>query len=196
MVRWTHPADEFIGNRVRSYQSIIHPDEHARLEREVGGAIARGAPWEVEYRVCHRDGTVRWAKERGTPVFDEQGQLQYMDGFILDITREKQLQLDRDNYLEALSESEQRLRGLFDLSPIGIALNDLNTGQFVQVNAALLAPTGYTEEEFLGLSYWEVTPIEYEDAERLQLISLRETGRYGPFEKEYLRKMAVATRCC
>lgn len=183
-----YPADEFIGNRVRSYQSIIHPDEHARLEREVGGAIARGAPWEVEYRVCHRDGTVRWAKERGTPVFDEQGQLQYMDGFILDITREKQLQLDRDNYLEALSESEQRLRGLFDLSPIGIALNDLNTGQFVQVNAALLAPTGYTEEEFLGLSYWEVTPIEYEDAERLQLISLRETGRYGPFEKEYLRK--------
>jgi PAS domain S-box-containing protein len=89
---------------------------------------------------------------------------------------------------DALENSESRLRGLFELSPIGIALNEYDTGQFVDLNNALLAPTGYTREEFVTLSYWDVTPREYEQQELEQLEKLAQTGRYGPFEKEYIRK--------
>lgn len=85
-------------------------------------------------------------------------------------------------------ESETRLRGLFELSPIGIALNDYETGAFIEINDALVAPTGYTTEEFIQLSYWDITPIEYADDETLQLECLERSGRYGPYEKEYIRK--------
>ena len=85
-------------------------------------------------------------------------------------------------------ESELRLRSLFELSPLGIALNDYETGAFVDGNDALLRPTGYTREEFAALSYWDLTPREYEAQEALQLESLEKTGRYGPYEKEYIRK--------
>ncbi len=89
---------------------------------------------------------------------------------------------------QSLRRSEARLRGLFELSPIGIALNDFETGAFIETNDSLIRPTGYTREEFVQLSYWDITPRQYEQEEAEQLEKLRTTGQYGPYEKEYIRK--------
>ncbi|OQW83517.1 MAG: hypothetical protein BVN30_05920 [Proteobacteria bacterium ST_bin16] len=85
-------------------------------------------------------------------------------------------------------DSETRLRTLFVMSPVGIALNDYATGQFIEFNDALLAPTGYSREEFLNLTYWDITPREYAADEARQLESLRALGSFGPYRKEYIRK--------
>jgi PAS domain S-box-containing protein len=95
------------------------------------------------------------------------------------------LALDRE---EALSNSEARLRSLFDLSPFGIVLNDCATGEAIEINDALVAPGGYSKEEFIKLGNWEITPKEYEAQDREQFELLIKTGRYGPYEKEYIRK--------
>ena len=89
---------------------------------------------------------------------------------------------------QALQVNEARLRGLFELSPIGIALNDVRTGRFLEVNEQLLRDTGYSQEEFLQLDYWHLTPREYEAQEAQQLHLLLEQGRFGPYEKELRRK--------
>ncbi|NTV10880.1 MAG: PAS domain S-box protein, partial [Zoogloea sp.] len=88
---------------------------------------------------------------------------------------------------EMLRNSEAKYRGLFDLSPVGIAINDFTTGQYLEFNQALLDSTGYTAEAFRELSYWDLTPREYETQEQQQLEALLTTGRYGPYEKEYIR---------
>ncbi|MDO3385205.1 PAS domain S-box protein [Gilvimarinus sp. SDUM040013] len=84
--------------------------------------------------------------------------------------------------------SEQRLKALFELSPIGIALNDLATGQYLEVNPSLLEAVGYNKEDFVALSYWDVTPKDYMEQEQEQLTKLKQTGRYGPYIKEYIKK--------
>jgi PAS domain S-box-containing protein len=89
---------------------------------------------------------------------------------------------------EALRRSENKFRMLFELSPVGMALVDHGTGNFLEVNEAVLRPTGYTQAEFLKLSYWEITPQEYEAQELQQIRDLNETGHFGPNEKEYIRK--------
>lgn len=91
-------------------------------------------------------------------------------------------------FLEKKRQSEVLLTGLFELSPVGIALNDYETGEFVVVNDSLLKPSGYNRKEFLNLSYWDLTPREYEEQEKLQIESMEKTNRYGPYEKEYIRK--------
>ena len=96
--------------------------------------------------------------------------------------------LERDRSAKEVKRSESRLRGLFELSPLGIALNELETGKFIDLNPALLAPTGYQRDEFVELSYWDITPIEYQATEAEQLEKLNKTGRYGPYEKEYIRR--------
>ncbi|WP_210330377.1 response regulator [Aliikangiella sp. G2MR2-5] len=88
----------------------------------------------------------------------------------------------------SLNLERQRLKALFDLSPIGIALNDFESGDFIELNAALYEPAGYSKEEFASLSYWDITPIEYQEQETEQLNLLKTQGRYGPYEKEYIKK--------
>jgi len=89
---------------------------------------------------------------------------------------------------EAIRQSETRLRGLFELSPIGITLNDLQEGRFLEVNPALLQMTGYDREGFLALEYWQLTPREYRPQEKQQRTRLLTEGRYGPYEKELIRQ--------
>ncbi|GAB3553734.1 hypothetical protein GCM10027343_40870 [Noviherbaspirillum agri] len=83
-------------------------------------------------------------------------------------------------------ESEEKLRSLFDLSPLGIALTDMS-GRFVEFNDAFLRITGYDADTLRQLDYWVLTPENYHEAESGKLDALLRTGRYGPYEKEYRR---------
>lgn len=94
----------------------------------------------------------------------------------------------RKNIEEMIRITEHKFRSLFELAPVGIALKDFNSGQFLDINPALMASTGYTRDEFLALNYWDITPKEYETEEKIQLEALIKTGRFGPYEKEYIRK--------
>ena len=85
-------------------------------------------------------------------------------------------------------ESNALLRSVFDLAPMGIALNDFESGQFIQFNDELCRATGYSREELQVLDYWKLTPAEYDDQEQDQLRQLDTQGRYGPYEKEYIHK--------
>lgn len=148
---------------------------------QMRSALRDGEGFEVDVVNYHRVGTTYWVRIQCTPLHDDYGRLQGFMSIESDITEARQA-------ARALQASETRLRGLFELSPIGIALNDYETGEFVDLNQALLAPTGYSREEFVSLSYWDLTPKEYEPEEAQQLESMEKTGRYGPFEKEYIRK--------
>ena len=86
-----HPASDFINNRVRSYASVIHPDDHERLDLAVGQAIKDNQSWLLQYRIIHKCGAIRWVEERGRAEYNEQGEVNFLDGFILDITEEKTL---------------------------------------------------------------------------------------------------------
>ncbi|MFC3533270.1 PAS domain S-box protein [Vogesella facilis] len=86
-----------------------------------------------------------------------------------------------------LTESSEKLTGLYALSPLGIALTDLN-GRFLDFNAAFQRICGYPAEELQALDYWTLTPRQYQQDEARQLQQLLSQGRYGPYEKEYRRK--------
>ncbi len=87
-----------------------------------------------------------------------------------------------------LKRSEKKFKILFEKSPIGMAMVDQDTGEFLEVNQSLLDSTGYTKKEFLDLSFWQITPKEYEDQEKQQQIELDEKGSFGPNFKEYIKK--------
>jgi diguanylate cyclase (GGDEF)-like protein/PAS domain S-box-containing protein len=89
---------------------------------------------------------------------------------------------------ERLKDSEARFRALFELAPVGMALGDLETGKYIEVNDALLAPTGHTREELLNRSHWDFVPEEGMPAARERIQSLRDTGRFGPIERDFVRK--------
>ncbi|WP_119462194.1 PAS domain-containing protein [Rhodospirillaceae bacterium SYSU D60014] len=84
-----YPADELLLNRVRSFASLIHPDDRAAVTRMVAEALEGRRSFDLEYRLLHRVGSVRWVHEKGQGCFGEDGTLLYLDGAIFDITKRK-----------------------------------------------------------------------------------------------------------
>ena len=95
--------------------------------------------------------------------------------------------VQRQQAESVLRETAEKLNGLFYLSPLGIALCDMQ-GRYLEFNQAFQDICGYSAEELKHLDYWQLTPKEYAAQEALQLESMHQTGRYGPYEKEYFRK--------
>lgn len=94
---------------------------------------------------------------------------------------------EREKTEHSLSEIEEYNRALFSQSTIGLALTSMD-GQLVDINAAYAEIIGYSVNETLKMTYWEITPEKYKEQEMKQLSSLEETGFYGPYEKEYIHK--------
>ncbi|WP_330359765.1 PAS domain-containing protein [Solemya pervernicosa gill symbiont] len=99
---------------------------------------------------------------------------------IIDVTENKRNEM-------ALRSSEHHSRMLFEESSTGLALCKMD-GSLVDVNPAYANIIGRDVEETLKLSYWDITPERYAEQERKQLEQLNTSGRYGPYEKEYLHK--------
>ena len=90
--------------------------------------------------------------------------------------------------LRSLSKAEERFKILFERLPVGMAMIDHESGQFIHVNESLLESTGYEKEELLALTFWDITPRKYLEQEARQARQLESTGRFGPNFKEYIRK--------
>ena len=80
-----YPADEILGNRVRSFSSLMNEDDLAAMDIAVGEALATRTNWTMEYRLRHARGHEIWVTETGGGVWDENGELLYLEGSILNI---------------------------------------------------------------------------------------------------------------
>jgi PAS domain S-box-containing protein len=157
----------------------IHPDDLEEVSFSIRKSAENLTKWNDTYRVNLPDKTI-WVEGNATPQKQDDGSIIW-HGFIQNITERKKAENE-------LLYNQNLLEALYGLSPIGIALNDYETGTFIDINDKFIEPTGYTKEEFFKLSYFDITPKEYMGDEQEALKSVEETGSYGPFEKEYIRK--------
>ena len=114
------------------------------------------------------------------PLYDSAANPALLVCVLVDITAEK-------DAMESLRHSEEKLRSLYEMAPLGIALTTMS-GKYIEFNEAFSHICGYSQEELRALDYWKLTPPEYAGQEAEQLKSMAATGRYGPYEKEYVHK--------
>lgn len=88
---------------------------------------------------------------------------------------------------EALRDSEQHNRMLFDQSPVGLALSN-QEGQILDANPAYSRIVGYSSEELVNKSFWDLTATDFWESEKQQLGLLKTKGHTGPYEKQTLHK--------
>lgn len=168
---------------IQTWLELANPEDLKQsgvlLEKHFSGELPY---YDCECRMRHKDGHWVWVHDRGRVVsWTDDGRPLLVSGTHADITARKLAD-------EALRASEQKLLSLYQMAPVAIALNRFSDGQFIEGNPQLYRMTGYSEDEFHKLSYWDITPQEYADQETQQLESLRTRGTYGPYEKEYIHK--------
>lgn len=175
-------SEELVGaQRVVSFNDITHPEDLPQVLQAISEAIAQRQPYVVEYRIRTKQGEEKWLWEKGYGVFDADGKVVGLEGFITDTTDRKQME-------NALYKSERLFRNLFDRAAMGICLNN-REGKPLDCNAAF--------EEFLGYSCDELRTLTFHDwtypedlTEDIDLSNQVLAGDRDSFqiEKRYIRK--------
>lgn len=185
--RWAetlgYTLEELAPVNIETLMKLAHPDDREKSLSRLNACFEKKAAYyEFESRMKHKEGHWVWVYDRGK-VFEwtEDGKPLMMYGTQQVITESKNLLLNIEYQRNLFS-------ALYNLSPIGLSLNEYETGKFLDVNDKLLEPTGYSKEEFLSLSYWDTTPKEYAALEATALQQMERKGSYDTFEKEYIRK--------
>ncbi|MBD3267754.1 PAS domain S-box protein [bacterium] len=115
------------------------------------------------------DGSIDYTRWECRPWYNDKGEVAGMITYTEVITKRKEAEL-------ALKESEEKYRTYITHSPLGIFIADAN-GRYVDVNQAACEMLGYTREELLQLSIWDVKAEGADQKKDASFERLKATGR-------------------
>jgi diguanylate cyclase (GGDEF)-like protein/PAS domain S-box-containing protein len=151
-ILYINPAYETVWGRSReslydnpqSWLMAIHPEDSLEALATLETQFRTGEEFEEEYRIIRPDGTIRWIWARAFPVRNEEGSVNRFVGIAEDVTERKGTE-------EAMRNSEEQFRLMFEKAPIGMTIANLK-GKFERVNQSLCDVLGYKNEELLRLN--------------------------------------------
>lgn len=159
-----------------AYMSVLHPDDRERTEVAMRNYLATiSEAFEIENRLCHRDGSVRWVLVRGLARRDASGKPVRFVGSLVDITELKLTE-------QALRLSEERFRGTFENAAVGVAHCDLQ-GHFLRLNQRSCEIVGYERENLLLKRFQDITDPAFRASSEENLRMLAE-GRLTHYSEE------------
>lgn len=98
-----YPTADFLVAGGRTLGGCVHPEDIAWVSELVKHAVEEAGRWEMEYRMLGADGQVHWMAEYGAVVPPRDGGPRYLDGFVLDITHQKQAALEVERQVRAFA---------------------------------------------------------------------------------------------
>nr|HPN11629.1 PAS domain S-box protein [Spirochaetota bacterium] len=174
-------VDEVIG---RNFRELVHPDDLPELIRRLAKTIA-GANESFEFRVLDKDGTVRHVRT-SSRVVTSGGAVTGVTGVMADIT-------DRKRMEEAVVESENRYRAIFDGSLNLVYIHDFK-GNFIDANNAALALLGYARDDIPRLSFKDLVTVEDLERATAQIAGMIRTGNQTRIIEYNLRARSGESR--
>ena len=137
---------EFAGD---AWGAGLHPDDKARVGPLIAAARAARREYQVEYRLCRSDGTLRWMLSCAVPRRDAAGNFLGYNGTMIDVSaRYEALELVRRSEAES-RQREERFRSLANLSSDWYWETDAED-RFTFLSDGLYRLFGTLPEEVLG----------------------------------------------
>ena len=137
-----YPSSDFINSNVRSYASVIHPEDREEVSRTVQSALMKREFFKTNYRLLKKDGGYRWVNGKGQGIFDFQNRLICIDGVIMDVT--DQILAEKEIY-----NQKAHFQALFTNTLDAIVYFDTNSN-ISNVNSQFVQMFGYEHHEVIG----------------------------------------------
>lgn len=140
-----YPPESLLYNRDLSFNDLIAPEYRELLRKEWERIVATGEQFKYEYEIITASGEKKWVLELGKPVFNAEGEVEALEGIVLDISDRKAIEdtlkynnehdrwtgLYNRDYLVALLERDLKQKRGIKKALIGI---NLSTIQLLTLN--------------------------------------------------------------
>lgn len=104
---------QLLNNRDLSFASLCHPDDLRPMIDHVDAQIEKRAPWDIDYRLIRPDQTEILVRERGAAVFSEAGEVEFLQGLVIDASAENRL---RKQLQKNISDTEAINKDILSLA--------------------------------------------------------------------------------
>lgn len=142
---WSPEVEALYGMEPGSFASSqgnwlewVVPDDIPELTRQMREHVESRLPFDIEFRIRHTSGDIRWLVSRGVVLANAQNQVARVLGVNIDITERKRAEAEFHKLYMAVEQS-----------PESIVITNLNA-EIEYVNASFQRNTGYSREEALG----------------------------------------------
>ena len=129
----------------------MHPKSRDEFFSAIDAALKGERLFEMDYTFFRKDGSTAILHTIGQVIYDAEGGPVRMLGTVQDITEQKRVE-------EALLESEEKFRNIFDNANDGILIASMSSRKFVEANKSMCLMLGYTKEEIKTLGIEDIHP--------------------------------------
>ena len=167
---WGYTPEELIGKK---FTDIIYQEDLSETQHKIGRIMGGDSVQFIRNRYVHKTG--RLVQMEWSAKWDPESKLRYAVG--RDVTEKLEME-------KALVISEQKYRNLFDENPFPMIIWDFETKQILDCNNTTLDKYGYSREEFLSLTIWDLRPEE-----DIPLLTeyVTDESAYGPVHRKIWR---------
>ncbi len=165
-----YAPEDLIQNRKLSYNDLIRPNDHESVWDQVQEALTQRKPFRLLYRIRTESGEEKWVWEQGVGVFSDKGELQALEGFIIDITERKQAEqalLWESEFNAAVAALSSKLiqdEPIEEISHLVLQHAKRLTGSEFGFVGYIDPNTGYLVCPTLTRDIWDVCQVEDKDA--------------------------------
>jgi len=145
------PPEEFIFNKVRTFDSIIEPEDKNMAWNSIQNALDNNTSFAIEYRINCSNGEQKWVSERGSGIY-EKDKLIALEGYISDITASRYT-------AQVIKESEETLKTFINALPEPAFLIDKNYNILLS-NKSLADSFNLSPEKMTGKNIFKILPQE------------------------------------
>ena len=166
--------------------STVHPEDRERV-RSVDADVAETGGFDMEYRIFHQDGGVRWVRDRAHVLArDALGRPTEIQGLMMDVTEARRIDRDR-------REVRRRYRSLVEAIPAMTYLEYASPEAPQESRFAYMSPQveeilGFTPEETMADPLFFANTLHPDDVDRVMAESMRVQGTGEPFDEEFRQR--------
>ena len=187
---------------VDGWYAMIHPDDRDATRSTIAAAVAAGSSYQLEYRVLHPDGSIRWLQGRAMVTQHSDGSVAGTIGCSGDVTDRKLVELENERraleaerLLEAGRLQRRRLEFLSGLNDAAMAADDHQALMQAVTEAAVPTLGDWCSLHFFEGSTVAANPdiiFAHHDPERVEW--LRDLLAHHPYDPDAPLGAAAAVR--
>lgn len=127
-----YDPESLIGNRDLSYNDMLSEEHQRLLWNELARALAQKKDFRAEYDLVTKNGEHKWVLELGQGIYDADGNVEALEGVVLDISEQKK----KEHQITYLREHDF-LTGLYNRSYMDQEKKRMDGPEFLPLSIAI-----------------------------------------------------------